>query len=229
MTPKKGASQKDIQEGLKKWNAAQEEMKNAKPSNKVVSKKALEVPPKLPVAGIDTPIPAAKTSATKKPDVAPSVKSTGMPRPAPSTPPAEKGLGAVGKTLSAKELMGIVGGPKLSGKASVMPKMSGPLASGGGGALSPDANTDLGRQMIAGARAKINDTTMSDDFIPRTPRTPLGSGGISGALQKLTSQAGTGMKKGGKTSCYSSGGSTSGASKRGDGIAIRGKTRGKIC
>ena len=36
-----------------------------------------------------------------------------------------------------------------------------------------------------------------------------------------------GMKKGGKVKCMSKGGST--ASKRADGIAVRGKTKGKIC
>jgi len=38
-----------------------------------------------------------------------------------------------------------------------------------------------------------------------------------------------GMKKGGKVKKYASGGSVSSASKRADGIAQRGKTRGRIC
>lgn len=39
---------------------------------------------------------------------------------------------------------------------------------------------------------------------------------------------GQGMKKGGKTKCMKKGGSVSSASKRADGIAQRGKTKGKI-
>jgi hypothetical protein len=38
-----------------------------------------------------------------------------------------------------------------------------------------------------------------------------------------------GMKKGGKVKKYASGGSVSSASKRADGIAQRGKTKGRIC
>jgi len=37
------------------------------------------------------------------------------------------------------------------------------------------------------------------------------------------------MKKGGKVKKYASGGSVSSASKRADGIAQRGKTKGRIC
>jgi len=38
-----------------------------------------------------------------------------------------------------------------------------------------------------------------------------------------------GMKKGGETKKMASGGMTSSASKRADGIAVKGKTRGKMC
>jgi len=38
-----------------------------------------------------------------------------------------------------------------------------------------------------------------------------------------------GMKKGGAVKKYASGGSVSSASKRADGIATKGKTRGRIC
>ena len=40
---------------------------------------------------------------------------------------------------------------------------------------------------------------------------------------------GYGIKKGGMVKKYASGGSVSSASKRADGIAQRGKTRGKVC
>lgn len=43
-----------------------------------------------------------------------------------------------------------------------------------------------------------------------------------------TTRTTMGMKKGGKTCCMKKGGSVSSASKRADGIAQRGKTRGKI-
>jgi len=42
-------------------------------------------------------------------------------------------------------------------------------------------------------------------------------------------RAAFGMKKGGETKKMASGGMTSSASKRADGIAVKGKTRGKMC
>lgn len=42
-------------------------------------------------------------------------------------------------------------------------------------------------------------------------------------------RAAFGMKKGGSTAKMASGGMTSSASKRADGIAVKGKTRGKMC
>jgi hypothetical protein len=39
----------------------------------------------------------------------------------------------------------------------------------------------------------------------------------------------SGMRKGGAVKKYASGGSVSSASKRADGIAQRGKTRGRVC
>ena len=41
--------------------------------------------------------------------------------------------------------------------------------------------------------------------------------------------AGACMKKGGKVKAYAKGGKVSSASSRGDGIAVKGKTKGKIC
>ena len=52
---------------------------------------------------------------------------------------------------------------------------------------------------------------------------------ISGGKSALPSeQKGMGMKNGGKTKCMAGGGKVSSASKRADGCAIRGKTRGKM-
>lgn len=76
---------------------------------------------------------------------------------------------------------------------------NGLMATRGTGVLSSDANTDLGKQMIAEGKANVNN--------------PYN------------------MKKGGKvksTSAYKSGGKVSSASKRGDGCAQRGKTKGKM-
>jgi hypothetical protein len=42
-------------------------------------------------------------------------------------------------------------------------------------------------------------------------------------------RAAFGMRKGGAVKGYASGGTVSSASKRADGIATKGKTRGKIC
>ena len=46
---------------------------------------------------------------------------------------------------------------------------------------------------------------------------------------KRENEANKGMKRGGKVKKYASGGSVSSASKRADGIAQRGKTRGRVC
>ena len=48
-------------------------------------------------------------------------------------------------------------------------------------------------------------------------------------LKKLTRKKDDGMKRGGAVKKYASGGMVSSASKRADGIATKGKTRGKIC
>jgi hypothetical protein len=48
-------------------------------------------------------------------------------------------------------------------------------------------------------------------------------------LLKLTRKKDDGMKRGGSVKKYASGGMVSSASKRADGIATKGKTRGKIC
>lgn len=249
-------------------------------------------------------------------------------KPAPKNKAEPKGLMAT---------LGVPNGAALDKQLASLPKTSGPLASGGKG-VGPVNTGGLATGI------NVNDTTTSDDFVPRSPRTP---GAISKIIQKaaemstandkkkaagesvnslaklaeqIKSKAATApatakpigplakaveqikskanpapavskpvdtgpkkdlikqapvvagsnpglnepgmnapinpkkfgpsigkpinmsapatkpnpamMKKGGKvksTSGYKSGGSVSGASKRGDGIAQRGKTRGKIC
>lgn len=60
-------------------------------------------------------------------------------------------------------------------------------------------------------------------FADRFKKKPLSEADTTGGAGKY------GYKKGGKVKGYASGGSVSSASRRGDGIATKGKTRGKIC
>ena len=55
-----------------------------------------------------------------------------------------------------------------------------------------------------------------------------GSGGSKPQDEELDAGA-SAMKRGGKVKKMASGGMTSSASKRADGIAVKGKTRGKMC
>ena len=55
-----------------------------------------------------------------------------------------------------------------------------------------------------------------------------GSGGSKPRDEELNAGA-SAMKRGGKVKKMASGGMTSSASKRADGIAVKGKTRGKMC
>jgi hypothetical protein len=62
-----------------------------------------------------------------------------------------------------------------------------------------------------------------------SPTTNIGgSGGTSGQIAGIRPGASFGMKKGGKVNKMASGGTTKSASKRGDGIAQRGKTKGRM-
>lgn len=61
------------------------------------------------------------------------------------------------------------------------------------------------------------------------PKGPLGTGDPTNPLQWMMGPKGPlGYKKGGSVKKYAKGGSVSGASKRADGIASKGKTRGKM-
>ena len=54
------------------------------------------------------------------------------------------------------------------------------------------------------------------------------AGKTGGAEEVVAMEAGEGMKRGGKVKKMAKGGSVSSASKRGDGCATKGKTRGKF-
>ena len=78
-------------------------------------------------------------------------------------------------------------------------------------------------------------TTPATQVTPPSFASQMGRMGISGlGLQSMFGNKPTGMKKGGAvkkkagSKTYKSGGSVSSASKRADGCAIKGKTRGKI-
>lgn len=72
----------------------------------------------------------------------------------------------------------------------------------------------MGADEFTGRMRRVPDEYLSDNRYPTMMRRETGA---------------FNMKRGGKVKKYSSGGSTSSASKRADGIAQRGKTRGKMC
>jgi len=111
----------------------------------------------------------------------------------------------------------------------------GPARSGGGGGAMGGLKTaNQGLNQISEAVNQINQATGSgggggfggDDRIPSGVHSGFdySSGNTATSLLK-----GLGLKKGGKVKKYASGGMVSSASKRADGIATKGKTRGKMC
>jgi len=71
--------------------------------------------------------------------------------------------------------------------------------------------------------------SLSDRFKLSRDRSRSGSGATDTRSVNQRLRAAFGMKKGGAAKKMASGGSTSSASKRADGIASKGKTRGKMC
>jgi hypothetical protein len=71
--------------------------------------------------------------------------------------------------------------------------------------------------------------SLSDRFKLSRDRSRSGSGPTDTRSVSQRLRAAFGMKKGGEAKKMASGGSTSSASKRADGIASKGKTRGKMC
>jgi hypothetical protein len=78
------------------------------------------------------------------------------------------------------------------------------------------------RQIKEGSRGERVEPTMGSSM-----RSPVRS--ISAEEAAFENEGGRYFKKGGKTKKMASGGKTSSASSRGDGIAQRGKTKGRIC
>ena len=71
--------------------------------------------------------------------------------------------------------------------------------------------------------------SLSDRFKLSRDRSRSGSGPTDTRSVSQRLRSAFGMKKGGETKKMASGGMTSSASKRADGIASKGKTRGKMC
>ena len=110
------------------------------------------------------------------------------------------------------------------------------------GSLAPIAMGSLAALLGASAlskRAKQGGTKPIDSRPSSGGRNPRLMGidpMMEGDLERMAGEGGPNFKKGGKTKArakpmqkFASGGSVSSASKRGDGIAQKGKTRGRIC
>ena len=93
-------------------------------------------------------------------------------------------------------------------------------AANGGSRLHPEYPED-----IAPAELRDNEDNMRK-YKPR--RTPQANSTTAEGMRNYVSRAPSGMKKGGVVK-MAKGGMTSSASRRADGIASKGKTRGKIC
>ena len=115
-------------------------------------------------------------------------------------------------------------------KEYVVPKLTGPSGSGTPALPSPTPKLTYDKAKALtkkrAERAEMRDEAMRRENAERYGITDTEAPGYE-------SLRGAFMRKGGrvkaKTKTYKSGGSVSGASKRADGIATKGKTRGKMC
>lgn len=109
--------------------------------------------------------------------------------------------------------------------------------------LLSEKGNPLGENVRAG-RSTLDPMTGRSRNLAMGPTRTMGANEFMGRMKKVPDEyladnkyptmmrresAEFNMKRGGKVKKYSSGGSTSSASKRADGIAQRGKTRGKMC
>lgn len=112
---------------------------------------------------------------------------------------------------------------------ATMPKSTTPdmdTSKGSIGSASGEVGPNMGARNIdvaeaAPERGSMRIKASEDDTPLRESSTQAGEDPMDQARRSM------GFKKGGSTKCMSSGGST--ASRRGDGIATRGKTKGRIC
>lgn len=108
--------------------------------------------------------------------------------------------------------------------ASVTPAANPPGMGGLGGLGKKGPVPGLPPNMLRGP-ITLPPGVSGDTFTPSTNRPPTNLGGMLQGLQKLGSAPP--MKKGGAVKAYAKGGKVSSASNRGDGIALRGKTKGR--
>jgi hypothetical protein len=94
---------------------------------------------------------------------------------------------------------------------------------GGGSATDGLGQIDKGSQTVGTALQRAQQANKASSEA-------IGGGGKPNVLgPAFNDMRSTAMKKGGKVKAYAKGGSVSSASSRGDGIAQRGKTRGRMC
>jgi hypothetical protein len=107
------------------------------------------------------------------------------------------------------------------------------IGNSSGSATDGLGQIDKGSQTVGTALQRAQQANKaSSEAIGGGGKNPMGGVGVAGitgsgdfgGLKKTL-----GMKKGGKVKAYAKGGSVSSASSRGDGIAQRGKTRGRMC
>ena len=89
-----------------------------------------------------------------------------------------------------------------------------------------DQYTQSGKAMVDKQDAMAKRDASMKNYAPRRDPNAAARAALSSGD---SDEAGNPMKRGGKVKKMASGGSTSSASRRGDGIAQRGKTRGKFC
>jgi len=132
----------------------------------------------------------------------------------------------------------------------VQPQMTPATSMGMGAGPNPYQQAlSQGKQLAMPLGMGAQQGPFSGDFAAQQKATPQGSMGLMGAPQQgapLSASAGFGapatqsqavnnamrgtpMKKGGAVKKMASGGTTSSASKRADGIAQKGKTKGRMC
>ena len=94
------------------------------------------------------------------------------------------------------------------------------------GYVPRDQYTQSGKAMVDKQDAMAKRDASMKNYAPRRDPNAAARAALSSGN---SDEAGNPMKRGGKVKKMASGGSTSSASRRGDGIAQRGKTRGKFC
>ena len=202
-------------------------------------------PPGTPTTGGPKPPPAVQQPILERPRGTPT---TGGPNTGgPKLPPGMGGLGTLANNPRITGNLGGLGGSILGGTRLTRPVPSG----------VPDMRKfdELKKSLYGRPTPQPGQRAVGDDLVDATgrkigaigPRMPQATGigaaaanaanaanqnkpSIARALGRFGAAAakGLGMKKGGAVKKMASGGKVSSASKRGDGCAIKGKTKGKM-